>query len=97
VLVAEDNKMSAKILDMLIKKAGHQCTVASDGQQAFDAYSATPFDIIFMDCRMPIVDGWEATKLIREKERKEAQEKVSILFSASSTVFSTPKLILRSD
>jgi two-component system sensor histidine kinase BarA len=75
LLVAEDNKMSAKILDMLIKKAGHQCTVASDGQQAFDAYSATAFDIIFMDCRMPIIDGWEATKLIREKERKEAQEK----------------------
>jgi PleD family two-component response regulator len=48
VLVAEDNKMSAKILDMLIRKAGHLCTVASDGQQAFDAYSATPFDIIFM-------------------------------------------------
>jgi CheY-like chemotaxis protein len=48
VLVAEDNKMSAKILDMLIKKAGHQCTVASDGQQAFAAYSKTPFDIIFM-------------------------------------------------
>jgi DNA-binding response OmpR family regulator len=48
VLVAEDNKMSAKILDTLIKKAGHQCTVASDGQQAFDAYSKTPFDIIFM-------------------------------------------------
>jgi CheY-like chemotaxis protein len=46
---------------------------------------------------MPIVDGWEATKLIREKERKEAQEKVSILSSASSAVFSTPKLILRSD
>lgn len=75
VLVAEDNKMSAKILDMLIKKAGHQCTVASDGQQAFAAYSKTPFDIIFMDCRMPITDGWEATKLIREKERKEAEEK----------------------
>jgi len=79
VLVAEDNKMSARILDMLIEKAGHRCTVASDGKQALDAYLKDSFDIIFMDCRMPIVDGWEATKLIREKESKEAAEKVSLL------------------
>lgn len=78
VLVAEDNKMSARILDTLIKKAGHRCAIASDGKQAFDQYSSGSYDIIFMDCRMPIVDGWEATRLIREREKQKMDQQVRV-------------------
>lgn len=89
VLVAEDNKMSARILDMLIKKAGHQCTIAPDGKQAIEHYSKANYDIIFMDCRMPIIDGWEATRLIRESETRVSLPPVGHSFNKIGLISNT--------
>jgi len=69
VLVCEDNPMNQKIIKSMVERLHHNCDVCADGLQALEEFSKKTFDIIFMDCRMPILDGFETTKRIREKER----------------------------
>ena len=70
VLLAEDNLVNQKLAIGLLEKLGHHVTVAADGRQAVELKAASPFDIILMDVQMPICDGLEATRLIRQAERK---------------------------
>jgi CheY-like chemotaxis protein len=72
VLVAEDNALSQKLLRLMVERAGHRCTAVSDGLQAVDAVKKETFDVIFMDCRMPVMDGWAATERIRLIEKSGA-------------------------
>ncbi|MET0263622.1 MAG: ATP-binding protein [Rariglobus sp.] len=66
VLVAEDNLMNRKILAAQLKQLGCSCVMASDGREALVLVQQEPLpDAILMDCHMPNVDGWEATRVIR--------------------------------
>ena len=68
VLVAEDNAVNQKLVVRLLEKLGIVVTLANDGRQALDRLRAAPVDIVLMDCQMPELDGYEATRLIRAGE-----------------------------
>lgn len=68
ILLAEDNEINVKLFKKMLKLRGLNCDVVDNGEQAIKAHIEGNYDIIFMDCQMPVVDGYEATKRIRQLE-----------------------------
>ena len=66
VLIAEDNPVNAEIAQELVRSLGCTVDLAEDGQEAIDAVARTRYDLVLMDCQMPNVDGYAATRHIRE-------------------------------
>ena len=68
VLVVEDNPVNQKMATMLLRKAGLEYEVAGNGERALEILADESFDLILMDCQMPVMDGFETTRRIRESE-----------------------------
>lgn len=79
VLAAEDNKTNQLVLRHMLKKAQVDLTIVPDGKQAVEAWSAGNFDMVLMDINMPVMDGMEATRMIREAERGEMRDAIPII------------------
>jgi len=66
ILLVDDQPINRKLCGTFLKKAGYSYVEAENGQRALEALDQEPFDLILMDCRMPVMDGFEATKRIRQ-------------------------------
>jgi two-component system cell cycle response regulator DivK len=70
ILVVEDNLDNRRILVYRLKRIGDfEIVEAGNGREALEAVQSAPPDLIFMDLKMPVMDGWEATRQIRDLER----------------------------
>lgn len=69
ILVADDNLINRKVVVTMLHRLGYQVTTAENGEQAVVLASQIPFDVILMDCQMPVMDGYEACRTLRERER----------------------------
>jgi CheY-like chemotaxis protein/HPt (histidine-containing phosphotransfer) domain-containing protein len=68
VLVAEDNPVNRKLAASILQRAGHNAILVTNGKEAVDAMKRERFDVVLMDVQMPVMGGFEATRLIREHE-----------------------------
>jgi PAS domain S-box-containing protein len=66
ILIAEDNKINQIVLVKMLEKLGHSVTVVENGDEVVKAATCESYDIIFMDLHMPVMNGFEATKVIKE-------------------------------
>lgn len=79
VLVVEDNTMSQKVIRGMLAKLGVRSDIASNGQEAIEAILHHRYDLILMDCEMPVVNGYDATKRIRAWERDHNRPRTPVI------------------
>ncbi len=70
ILIVEDNRVNQKLISAILKKAGCEFDVAEDGAVALEKLEKIKFDLVLMDCQMPVMDGYEATTKIRLSPKK---------------------------
>jgi PAS domain S-box-containing protein len=79
LLLAEDNLTNQAVALGVLELEGYTVTVANNGKEALEAYAKGGFDLILMDCHMPEMDGFEATKKIREREAQSKARRIPII------------------
>ena len=81
ILVAEDNQVNQMVIDALLKKLGAEPKLVENGEQAVAEVQehADDYDLVLMDCEMPVMDGFEATKRIRELEQSAGRKGIPII------------------
>jgi CheY-like chemotaxis protein len=78
ILVAEDNLVNQHVARKMLEKLGYEPDIVADGAKAVEAALSHPYDVIFMDCQMPELDGFEATRRIREWEKRQRSRREAV-------------------
>lgn len=82
ILLAEDNAINILYTSALLKKMGHEVRVVENGRTALDAINSVTFDLVLMDIQMPVLEGDEALRLLREDEMERAKHLPVIALTA---------------
>lgn len=79
VLVAEDNPVNALVVEAMLREAGLEVDLVENGAQAVQRWEASSPDLLLMDCQMPELDGFAATREIRDRERRQGRPRMPIV------------------
>jgi CheY-like chemotaxis protein len=79
VLIVDDNPVNRMLAQRLVEKLGCPVTTANDGLEAYERVMSERFDIVLMDCHMPVLDGFEATRRLRAVERERALPRLPVV------------------
>ena len=83
VLLAEDNAVNQIMAREMLKRLGCQVDVVGNGREAIEAWAQQPYDLVFMDCDMPVLDGFEACREIRGQEGRHRHTPVIAITAAA--------------
>ena len=86
ILLAEDNPTNQKVAQAILRKMGCQADVVANGQEAVNALRAIPYDLVLMDCQMPEMDGFEATRHIRNENSRVLNPAIPIIALTAYTM-----------
>ena len=86
MLVVEDNPVNALIARSMLEHMGLDVDIAEDGQQALDQLQQARYTAVLMDCQMPVLDGWQATRRWRLQERATGAARTPIIALTANAV-----------
>ncbi len=86
ILVAEDNSINQRVARFNLEKFGHLVDIAADGKETLEKFDTQAYDVIFMDIQMPVMDGLEATKAIRDREESQHKRRTPIIAMTANTM-----------
>ena len=95
VLVVEDNPVNLALTQRLLEKLGCTVVTATDGEEAVACCQAERFDVVFMDCLLPNVDGFEATRRLRQWEQDSGQPRTTVIALTASAMEKDEEKCLR--
>lgn len=85
ILVVEDNLTNQKVIVRQLQSLGYEADVAEDGQSALETTATTAYSIILMDCRLPKMDGYTATRLIRQRETQLGSDRRAVIIALTAS------------
>ena len=91
VLLAEDNAVNQRLMKLIFNQMKINVDIASNGKKAFEMHLQKKYDLIFMDVQMPVMDGLESTKLIREFEQTSGTFHRALIIALTGSEFSENK------
>lgn len=86
ILVAEDNPVNQKVAQAVLRKMGLHADVVANGQEAINELQIIPYDLVLMDCQMPEIDGFEATRCIRKEASGAFNPRIPIIAMTAATM-----------
>ncbi|KAK4214580.1 hypothetical protein QBC37DRAFT_146841 [Rhypophila decipiens] len=99
IIVADDNMINVQILERRLTKMGHRVLVARDGQDCFNVFTQNQacVDFVLMDLNMPVVDGWESARMIREQEQTLPLPSRAVQQCGRTPIFAVSGMLRRTD
>ncbi|WP_028021774.1 response regulator [Enterovibrio calviensis] len=95
ILVAEDHPVNQELITTILKGLGCKTTIADNGAIAFERFMSNRYDMVFMDCQMPVMDGYEATRKIRQLEAANHLPAVPIIAMTANALVGDRERCLR--
>ena len=86
VLLVEDNQVNQTVAKGMLKRLGYAVKVVCNGKEALSILKDKRFDLILMDCQMPVMDGYEATRLIRQQEQAANRKAIPIIAMTANSM-----------